>query len=235
MQGYQQEPGFAQRTTPTGDLHKGVVSFMNGVYAWMAAGIGVSAAVAAGISMSPSTMLMLFGGPQMYIFIFAPFVLAIFLQMRIAKMEPGLALALFFVFSALSGVTLSVIPHIYTATSIVAVLASTVGLFAVMAIFGFVTKKDLTGVGQFLVMALIGAIIASFVNILLGSGMMSMIISVVVAIAAAGLTAYDTQALKQQYMMHGARGNLAVLGALLLYINFYNLFVSLLRLFGSRD
>ena len=70
---------------------------------------------------------------------------------------------------------------------------------------------------------------------IVGPGMMSMIISIVVAIAAAGLTAYDTQALKQQYMMHGARGNLAVLGALLLYINFYNLFVSLLRLFGSRE
>ena len=110
-------------------------------------------------------------------------------------------------------------------------------MFAGMAVFGYVTKKDLTGVGQFLLMALIGAVIASLVNVFfLQSVGMSLVISAIVAVVAAGLTAYHTQAVKQLYLMNGGHGNLAILGALLLYVDFINLFLSLLRLFGgARD
>jgi FtsH-binding integral membrane protein len=129
------------------------------------------------------------------------------------------------------------VPFVYNVGSIASALGGTVGIFGVMAVLGFVTKKDLSGMGQFLIMALLGAVIGSIINaIFLQSNMMGFIIAAVVAVVSAGLTAYYNQALKQMYMMHGGAGNLAINGALALYINFINLFLSLLRLFGSsRD
>jgi hypothetical protein len=210
---------------------------MNGVYAWMAGGIGITAAVAYGISQDVELAYRIHMGGFGWLVYIGVFVMAIFLGRRLQTMDRGIATASFFVFSGLMGVMLSRIPLMYSAVSIVGVFAATVGMFAAMALFGFVTKKDLSGMGQFLVMALFGAIIASVVNIFfLHNVGMSLVVSAIVAVAAAGLTAYDTQAIKQLYLMHGARGNLAILGALLLYINFINLFVSLLHLFGgSRD
>ena len=165
------------------------------------------------------------------------FVLAIALQRMIPTMNRGTAAAGFFGYSAAMGVVLSYIPVFYPVGNIAAVMAATVGMFAVMGLIGFVTKKDLSGMGQFFVMGLLGAIIASVVNgFFIQSASMSMGISALIALVSAGLTAYYTQAIKQMYRTHGGRGNLAVLGALVLYINFINLFLSLLRLFGgSRE
>jgi FtsH-binding integral membrane protein len=237
MQGYHQEPHSAQRVRPSGDLHTGVVSFMNGVYAWMAAGIGVTAAVGWFVTMDQGTFELVTFSPLRWVLIIGILAMAWFLPSRMARMDKGIALALFFVFAGMMGATSAWILKFYTSASIVGVFAATAGMFAVLAVFGFVTKKDLTGVGQFLLMALIGAVIASLVNVIfLHSGTMSMIVSIIVAVAAAGLTAYHTQAIKQLYMMHGGGSNLAIVGALLLYVDFINLFMSLLRLFGSsRD
>lgn len=237
MQGYQQEPQFAQRVRPSGDLHTGVVSFMNGVYAWMSVGLAITGAIAWGVSQSAEAVQMIYFTPLRWLVFFGPLLMAWFLPARMQRMEKGMALAMFVVFAALMGAALAYVPLVYTSTSILGVLVATVGMFAATAAFGFITKKDLSGMGQFLLMALMGAIIGSIVNgFFIQSTGMSMIISVVVAIAAAGLTAYDTQAIKQIYMMHGGIGNLAIVGALALYINFINLFLSLLRLFGSsRD
>jgi len=235
---YHQEPQFAQPRGQMGaDLHAGVHKFMNGVYAWMSAGIGVTAAVAWGISRDINTVMMIYNSPIYWVLIIATLGMSWFLPSRIPRMDKGVAIGLFMVFAALLGASLSAIPLIYTAASIGTILLATIGMFAGMAFIGFVTKKDLTGMGQFLVMVLIGAVIASLVNVVfLHSGGMSLLLSGVVAVVAAGLTAYHTQAVKQLYMMHGGGSNLAILGALLLYVDFINLFLSLLRLFGStRD
>jgi len=241
MQGYHQEPHFAQRTRPSGrpsgELQPGVTQFMNGVYAWMAVGIAVTAGVAWGLSQSMEAIQMIYGTPLRWVVFLGPLAMAWFLPARMPSMDRGVALAVFVVFAALMGAATAYVPLVYTGFSILGVFVATVGMFAATALFGFVTKKDLTGVGQFLLMAIVGAIIGSLVNVFfIQSAGMSMIISVVVAVAAAGLTAYHTQAIKQLYLMHGGGSNLAVIGALALYVDFINLFLSLLRLFGSsRD
>jgi len=243
MTGYQQQSHNQQyaggaQVQLTGGLQK----FMSGVYGWMAAGIGVTAAVAYGASQSAAALSLMFspqGGFTMvgYLIVFSPLILAWVLPSRIPSMSPGGAVAAFMAFAGLLGLGLSYIPLIYSGTSIGMVMLATVGMFAGMASIGYITKKDLTGMGQFLVMALIGAIIASLVNFMfIGSLGMSTVISAIVAVVAAGLTAYHTQAIKQIYLMNGGRGNLAIIGALALYVDFINLFLSLLRLFGgARD
>ncbi len=236
MQGFQQERGYepASYGAPQTRLHAGVRSFMNGVYLWMAAGIAITGAVAWGVSTSPSMIQTLWVGPLGMILAIGTFIMAIALQRMVAKMDRGIAVAAFLVYSALMGAALSYVPLVYPVGNIAAVLAATVGMFAGMAVLGYVTKKDLSGMGQFFVMALLGGIIASVVNgFFIQSASMSMGISALIAAVSAGLTAYYTQAIKQMYMMQGGRGNLAILGALVLYINFINLFLSLLRLFGG--
>ena len=238
MQGYHQEPHYAQtRMGGSPRLQSGVQQFMNGVYAWMTAGVGLTAAVAYGISQSPAALQLIFGSPLAYVLMFVPLIMAWMLPSRIPNMGRGMAVGAFMLFAGTLGAALSYIPLVYSAASIGGVLLATIGMFAGMALIGYTTKKDLTGMGQFLVMALIGAVIASLVNVfLLQSVGMSLVISAIVAVVAAGLTAYHTQAVKQLYLMHGGQGNLAILGALLLYVDFINLFLSLLRLFGGgRD
>lgn len=244
MSGYQQQQ-YQQGQQYVGgsqvQLQDGLRQFMTGVYGWMAAGIGVTAAVAYGGSQSPmviGSMYNQMGGLSGlgYIIVFAPLILVLFLQSRIAKMSPGGAVATFMGFAALLGLSFSAIPLIYSGGSIMQIFLATVGMFAGMAAVGYVIKKDLSGVGQFLTMALMGAIIASLINFfIVGSSGMSLVVSGIVAIVAAGLTAYHTQSIKQIYLVNGGRGNLAIIGALALYVDFINLFLSLLRLFGSRD
>lgn len=247
MQGYQQEPSYAPRRASGGQLHRGggqlhqgVRGFMNGVYLWMAAGVGISAAVVWLVSSNMSLMSALWapGNHLGLIVAISTFVLAIALQYAVPRMSSPLALGGFIVYAALMGASLSYLPLIYDAGNMGLVLLATVGMFGATAVFGYVTKKDLSGMGQFLVMALFGTIIASLINVfLIGSMGMSLMISAIIAIVSAGLTAYYTQAIKQMYLVGGRQGNLAVLGALVLYISFINLFLSLLHLFGggSRD
>jgi uncharacterized protein len=243
MQGYHQEPQYAQpHAAPGPKLQEGVRQFMNGVYAWMAAGVGVTAAVSYGMSQSPEAIALLYdlhaGSPTLlgWLVMFAPLAMAWFLPARLPRMDRGVAVGVFLVFASVLGAALWYIPLMYTAGSIGVIMLATVGMFSGMALFGYVTKKDLTGMGQFLLMALLGAIFAAIINMFfVQSEGMSMVVSIIVAIAAAGLTAYHTQAVKQLYLVNGGAGNLAILGALLLYVDFVNLFLSLLRLFGNRN
>lgn len=223
--------------SPRGELHEGVQQFMTGVYAWMAVGLGVTAAIVYGLSFSPQTVIMIVTTPLRWVLFAGLLGMAWFLPSKIQNMDRPVAAGLFLVFSALMGASIAWIPFVYNIGSIASALGGTVGIFGVMAVLGFITKKDLSGMGQFMLMALMGAVIGSIINaIFLGSNMMGFIIAAVVAVTSAGLTAYYNQALKQMYMMHGGGGNLAINGALALYINFINLFLSLLRLFGSsRD
>lgn len=239
MYGFQQERGYekAPAPSPRGRLHDGTRQFMNGVYLWMAAGVSITGVVAWGVSTRPSMLQAVWGSPLGMILSIGTFIMALALQRMVPRMDRSLAAAGFFVYAAMMGVALSYVPMFYPVGNIAGVMAATVGMFAGMAAIGYVTKKDLSGMGQFMVMALLGAIIASLVNgFLIQSASMSLGISALIAAVSAGLTAYYTQAIKQLYRARGGRGNLAVLGALVLYINFINMFLSLLRLFGgSRD
>jgi uncharacterized protein len=243
MQGYHQQPQFAQPDAAPGPkLQEGVRQFMTGVYAWMAAGVGVTAAVSYGMSQSPEMIMLMVdpvtGSPTIlgWVVMFAPLAMAWFLPSRLQRMDRPVAVGVFLAFAGILGAALWYIPLMYTAASIGVILLTTIAMFAGMALFGYVTKKDLTGVGQFLLMALFGAVFAMIINMFfMQSSGMSMVLSGIVAIVAAGLTAYHTQAVKQLYLVNGGAGNLAILGALLLYVDFINLFLSLLRLFGSRN
>jgi FtsH-binding integral membrane protein len=173
----------------------------------------------------------------MFVLIFAPLALVFFLSWRIETLSASTARALFFVYAALLGASLSLIFRVYTDASITRVFFISAAAFGGLSLWGYTTQRDLTGMGSFLMMGLIGIIIASLVNIFLGSSGLDWIISVIGVIVFAGLTAYDTQKIKEMYSpMDDATvtGRKAVMGALALYLDFINLFLTLLRLFGGR-
>ncbi|MFV8753759.1 Bax inhibitor-1/YccA family protein [Nannocystaceae bacterium ST9] len=208
------------------------------VNAWMAAGVGVTALVAFLISQNSAVMISLFGSGLIWLFVFAPVVFVWIFVSRIHKMAPTTAIAMFLLYAALNGVSLSSIFIVYSLGSIASVFAVTVVMYAALSLFGFVTKRDMSGLGRFLFMALIGLVVSSiffmFVPGMMGSTAY-LIYNVIGVLIFAGLTAYETQKLKQMYLTSGGQGNLAVYGALTLYLDFINLFLFLLRLFGNRD
>ena len=170
----------------------------------------------------------------------AELIMVIVMSAMINKMSFPAAMALFALYSALNGVTLSPLMSLYTEESITSTFFITAGTFGTMALFGYTTKKDLTGIGRILIMALIGIIIATIANIFIGSSQMSMIINYVGVIIFVGLTAYDTQKIKEMTQKSIQSGNesiipkLSVIGALTLYLDFINLFIKLLKLMGKR-
>lgn len=210
---------------------------MAGVYGWMAAGLAVSM-VAAQLTLSvPNVAQLVFGNRLVfYGLLIAEVGLVWYLGARIMTMTTGAAKAGFLAYAALNGVTLSVIFLAYTADSIASVFFVTAGMFGATSAYGYVTKRDLTGFGSFLFMGLIGILIASVVNIFLKSDMVQWVVSVVGVFVFAGLAAYDTQKIKALMgsVDEGRAGNAAVLGALTLYLDFVNLFLMMLRLFGRR-
>ena len=181
----------------------------------------------------------LFVSPVKWVVILAPLALVFFLSFRIQNMRPATAQLTFWIYAALVGVSLGSIFLIYTHTSIVRVFFITAASFGALSLWGYTTNRDLTGMGSFLIMGLFGIIIASLVNIFLVSSMMQWIISVVGVVVFAGLTAYDTQRLKNEYVYGAMDGEVmersAIMGALSLYLDFLNLFTMLLHLMGSRD
>src|SRR5262249_39174925 len=162
-----------------------------------------------------------------------------FLSFRIANMKPATAQITFWVYAALVGISLGVLFLVYTHTSIVRVFFITAASFGALSLWGYTTQRDLSGMGSFLIMGLFGIIIASLVNIFLGSNALQFVISVVGVLIFAGLTAWDTQRLKSEYIYGAMEGDVlersAIMGALSLYLDFLNLFTFLLQLMGSRD
>lgn len=216
--------------------------YMRQVYQWMTAGLALTTAVAYGVASSPAIRDAILGNSMvMILLIVAQFGLVIALSAAIHKMSAGTATALFLLYSALTGATLSSIFVIYPIASIANAFLVTTGTFLAMSVYGSVTKRDLTGMGNFLFMGLIGIVIAMVVNIFLRSGMMDLIISCLGVLIFTGLTAYDTQKLRRfgeaAPLEDGTairRG--AILGALTLYLDFINIFLMLLQLFGgNRD
>lgn len=181
----------------------------------------------------------LFVSPLKWVVIFAPLALVFFLGFRIERMRPSSAQLVFWIFAALIGVSLSSIFLVYTQTSIVRVFFITAAAFGALSLYGYTTGRDLSGMASFLIMGLFGIVIASLVNVFLGSSMVQFVVSVIGVFVFAGLTAWDTQRLKSEYIYGAMEGDVlersAITGALSLYLNFINLFTMLLQLFGQRD
>lgn len=211
-------------------------AFLTKVYTWMVAGLGITGAI--GYWAFTSDIALQLGG-WMYGLIIAELALVFILSGAINRMNSAVASILFIAYASLTGITISVIGYAYELNSIMNVFFISAGSYAALSFYGYVTKKDLSGMGSFMIMGLFGIIIASVVNMFLGSQFMDTIIALVGVIVFAGLTAYDTQRLKE--MALGVSGDQelaskgAIIGALSLYLNFINLFLMLLRLLGSRD
>ena len=172
-----------------------------------------------------------------WVVMLAPLGVVFYMSFGIAKMSASKAQTVFWIFAALMGLSLSSIFIAYTGTSITRVFFITAGTFGSMSIYGYTTKRDLTKLGSFLMMGLIGIIIASLVNIFMKSSMMYFVISILGVLIFVGLTAYDTQKIKNMYLASDSgelMGKKAIMGALTLYLDFINLFIMLLRLFGQR-
>ena len=172
-----------------------------------------------------------------WVIMLAPLAVVFYMSFGIAKMSAAKAQTTFWVFAALMGASLSSIFLMYTGASITRVFFITAGTFGAMSIYGYTTKRDLTKLGSFLMMGLFGIIIASLVNIFMKSTMMYFVISILGVLIFVGLTAYDTQKIKNMYLVSDSgelMGKKAVMGALTLYLDFINLFIMLLRLFGQR-
>jgi FtsH-binding integral membrane protein len=215
--------------------------FLAKVFYWMAIGLSLTG-LAAFLTVNSETALQVIFGNKMifYGLIFGELGLVFYLSARIQKISAQAATGLFIVYSILNGVTLSAILLLYTMSSVAATFFITAGMFGAMAVYGFVTKKDLSSWGSFLFMGLIGIIIAMVVNIFLASSMMSWVISGIGVIIFTGLTAYDVQQISRmgaQGIMDGGEAAIrkgAIMGALKLYLDFINLFLMLLRLLGDR-
>jgi uncharacterized protein len=214
-------------------------SFLSQVYTWMTAGLLVTSAVAAYTASAPSVLNLLYGNPfTIWLLFLAQIGLVIGLSARIGRLAPFTAAALFIAYAALNGLTLSALFLVYTYTSIAQAFLATAATFGVMSLYGATTKRDLSTAGNLLVMALIGFFVGSIVNLFWANSAVYWVLTYLGIALFIGLTAYDTQQIKQlvqQVQDDTSARRLAIIGALKLYLDFINLFVLLLRIFGSRD
>jgi uncharacterized protein len=205
------------------------------VYAWMGGGLAVTAFMALVTLSSPAILEAVFGNKLVfYGLMIGELALVFTLSGAINKLSATTATLIFIAYSALNGVTLSVVALAYTANSITSTFVITGGMFGAMSVYGYMTKRDLTSWGSFLFMGLIGVVIASVVNIFVGSSAVSWIISGIGVIVFTGLTAYDTWKIKEMAAQGTEGRKPAILGALTLYLDFINLFLMLLRFTGNR-
>ena len=214
-----------------------VSAFLRRVYYWMFLGLGVTALVAIFVASSPSVVNALAANRLLFFGLLAGELgLVFYLSARVATMAPSTAASLFIAYSALNGVTLSLVLLAYTGASIATAFVVSAGMFGALAVYGTVTQRSLAGWGSFLFMGLAGVVIASIIGMFWQNDAMQFVISLVGVIVFTGLTAYDSQRLKAMALQlsDGQVGSYAVSGALSLYLNFINLFLSLLRLMGNR-
>lgn len=205
------------------------------VYAWMGAGLAITAIMAL-VTLSSPQLLQAIAGNRMIFFglMIGQLALVFTLSGAVNRLSEFSATAIFIAYSALNGVTLSILALVYTANSIASTFVITAGMFGAMSIYGYATKRDLTSWGSFLFMGLIGVVIASIVNIFVGSSQVSWVISGLGVIVFTGLTAYDTWKIKELAAQGISGRKPAILGALTLYLDFINLFIMLLRFTGNR-
>jgi len=231
-------------------IDQGLRAYMVSVYNYMTIGLAITGLVAIGmfklaVTQDASGALALtslgqavYASPLKWVVALAPLGMVFFLSARIHAMTTAGAQIAFWTFSALMGLSLSTIFLVYTGTSIARVFFITAAAFGALSLYGYTTKKDLSGFGTFLFMGLIGIVIASLVNLFIGSTMIQFVVSVVGVLVFSGLTAYDTQRIKEMYSAvddSNIMGRKAIMGALSLYLDFINLFMMLLNLFGNRE
>ena len=243
------QPRTPDTTRTQAVIDEGLRSHMLKVYNYMGAGLGITGAAAVGtylaaVDMSSGSQQLtpfgqlLFASPLMWVLVLAPVAMVFFLSFRINHMSVAAAQTTFWIYAALVGVSFASLGLVYTHGSIARVFLITAATFGAMSLYGYTTRRDLTGMGSFLFMGLIGIVIASLVNLFFASSAVSWVISVLGVVIFTGLTAYDTQKIKEMYLEaddNVTMGRKAIMGALSLYLDFINLFLSLLRIFGNRD
>ena len=240
---YNFEKNVKSRETLT-EIDLGLKAYMNKVYSFMAVGLaltGVIAHLTSSLAFDFNTNTLtsfgstIYASPLAFILMLAPLGFIIALNMGIAKMKESTVQILFWAFAAVMGMSLSSIFIQYTGESVARVFFITAGAFGGLSLYGYTTKKDLTGWGSFLFIGLIGILLASIVNIFMQSTGLQFAISAIGVLVFAGLTAYDTQRIKAMYYDgSGNEGKKAIMGALTLYLDFINLFIMLIQLFGQR-
>jgi FtsH-binding integral membrane protein len=217
-------------------VDEGLRSYMLSVYNYMGLGLAITGLVAFMVASTPALYQPIFGTPLKWVVMLAPLGFVFFLGAKIQTMSVSAAQLTFWAFAAAMGLSLASIFLVFTGESIARVFFITAGTFGAMSLYGYTTKRDLSGWGSFLFMGLIGIIIAMVVNLFLASSALHFAISVIGVLVFTGLTAYDTQRIKEMYYEVDASdvvARKAIMGALSLYLNFINLFVMLLHLFGT--
>ena len=229
-------------TSTTADravVDEGLRSYMLRVYNYMGSGLALSGIVALMIARSDAAIQFIFGSGLGMIAMFAPLGLLLVMSFGFNKLSATAIQAMYWAFTGLMGVSLASVFLVYSLGDVARVFFITAATFGAMSLFGYTTKRDLSGWGSFLFMGLIGIVIAAIVNIFLGSAMLTFVISVIGVLVFTGLTAYDTQRIKSEFIAYGMEGAMAtktaVMGAVSLYLNFINLFYMLLALLGNRE
>ncbi len=221
---------------PQAAIDVGLRQYMLQIYNYMASGLALTGIVAYAAAAS-GFYLQIAGTPLMWLVMLAPLGLVFWLSAGIGRMQASTAQLLFWAYAGLMGLSLAGIFLVFTGASIARVFFITGGTFAAMSLYGYTTQRDLTQFGSFLFMGLIGIVIASLVNLFLASSALQFAISVIGVLVFVGLTAWDTQQIKEMYVASDdgqVAGKKAIMGALRLYLDFINLFIMLLQLFGSR-
>ncbi len=244
--------GSVARNASTVAVDEGLRTYMLRVYNYMAGGVALSGITAyltytmavaqtkaaGGLVLTPFGQA-LFLSPLKWVVMLAPLAFVMYLSFRVYKMSESAAQISFWAFAAVMGVSLSSIFLVFKLGSITQIFFVTAAAFAALSVYGYTTKKDLTGMGTFLIMGVIGLVLASLVNIFLQSSGLSFAVSALGVLIFAGLTAYDTQQIKDNYYAVGGDasvlGKTAIMGALNLYLDFINMFTSMLQLFGDRE
>ena len=222
-------------------IDEGLKAHMNKVYATMSVGMVLTGAVAWAVGTNDAMMAAIYGTALKWVVIFAPLVMVFAFGAVINRISAAAAQLFFYVYASLMGLSLASIFAIYTGVSIAQTFLVTAIAFAGLSLYGYTTKRDLSGFGTFLMMGLIGIVVASIVNLFLASGALAFAISVIGVLIFAGLTAFDTQSIKNEYIQHAQMGDSewlgksAIMGALRLYLDFINMFMFLLQFLGNRE
>lgn len=231
-------PAYGRGHATAATIDEGLRAHMLRVYNFMGLGLVVTGIVAMLVASTPALYVPIFSSPLKWVVMLAPLAFVLFFSFRIESMSAAGAQTAFWAFCAVMGLSLASVFLVFTGTSIARTFFIAAAMFATTSLYGYTTKRDLSGFGGFLIMGLIGVIIASIVNIFLGSSALQFAISVIGILVFVGLTAWDTQNIRQQYLdFHDdeTRSKLAVMGALSLYLNFVNIFQLLLAFTGERE
>ena len=225
--------------TQTGTFDEGLRTHMSAVYRQMSVAMLITAGVSWGVGTNETLVQAIFGTPLKWVVMFAPLIMVFAFGAVLARMSAAAAQLYFYVYSALMGLSLAFIFAVYTSGSIASTFMATAAAFAGLSLYGYTTKRDMSGFGSFLIMGVVGLIVASLINLFLQSTAVTFAISAIGVLLFAALTAYDTQKIKSMYLEHATTGDSewlgksAVMGALTLYLDFINLFMFMLRFMGN--